>query len=141
MAVLSDVPGVEVTVVIDGETAGEYNDPNAQDTGQVDDVPTSRKFIESKPGATFKIVFGLSEGCAKFFTTNEQSALRFKVLVDGLSVRNFPHTNRTALEEIEIAGTLKPSNISGFQRHQSFHFAEIQKSKLVTINWFAVDFD
>ncbi|KAI1654261.1 hypothetical protein F4813DRAFT_210382 [Daldinia decipiens] len=56
MAVLEDVPGIEVTVQVAGIDAAEYEDPNAseQDVAGAN-CPTSTKYIECIDGAEFAI--------------------------------------------------------------------------------------
>ncbi|KAJ1553047.1 hypothetical protein HK405_009121, partial [Cladochytrium tenue] len=64
MAVIDVVPGLQVTIEVDGATATEYDDPK-RDKWQIphldvaendDDTPPAYvvKYIESKPGASFR---------------------------------------------------------------------------------------
>ncbi|KAI1483800.1 hypothetical protein F4774DRAFT_104262 [Daldinia eschscholtzii] len=56
MAVLEDVPGIEVVVQVAGRDAIEYEDPNASERETRDATcPTSTKYIECIDGAEFSI--------------------------------------------------------------------------------------
>ncbi|KAI1781403.1 hypothetical protein F4818DRAFT_398916 [Hypoxylon cercidicola] len=54
MAVLEDVPGIKVVVVVAGNEANEYDDPNAADQ-EHSACPISSKYIECVDGAEFSV--------------------------------------------------------------------------------------
>ena len=54
MAIIDGIPGIEVTIWVNGRPAFEYADPDHHQVGQA--APkVSSKFIESRGGATFTI--------------------------------------------------------------------------------------
>ncbi|KAG9517387.1 hypothetical protein KCV07_g6167, partial [Aureobasidium melanogenum] len=73
MAVLDGLPGIEVTVVVDGKDLHEY-----QDAGMEDDEDTVTKYIEAVDNANFAIKIKVTKD-AEF----KGNRLSFKVLVDG----------------------------------------------------------
>lgn len=77
MAVLDSLPGVEVTVVVDGKDLHEYRDADMED-----DENTVTKYIEAVDDANFAINIKATKD-ARF----EGTCLAFKVLVDELVVR------------------------------------------------------
>ncbi|RYP72241.1 hypothetical protein DL770_007985 [Monosporascus sp. CRB-9-2] len=82
MAVLDDVPGIEVAVQINGRDVIEYDDPDA--SNHVRSCPTSSKYIESIDDAEFTIRYKASldynwEGC-------RDHVLRFRAFADGLKL-------------------------------------------------------
>ncbi|KAI1101993.1 hypothetical protein F4804DRAFT_281533 [Jackrogersella minutella] len=78
MAVLQDVPGVEVTVEIAGRDAVEYDDPDARE--QDSTKPTSSKYIECIDGAKFGIKMVVTEGYEWGYKNHSLSARSY---VDG----------------------------------------------------------
>ncbi|RYP07243.1 hypothetical protein DL764_002630 [Monosporascus ibericus] len=89
MAVLDDVPGVEVAVQINGQDVVEYDDPDASE--HVRSCPTSSKYIESIDDAEFTIRYKASldynwEGCGdhvrRFRTFADSLKLSGKVLFE-----------------------------------------------------------
>lgn len=73
MAILDSLPGVEITVVVDGEDLHEY-----QDTDMEDEENTVTKYVEAVTGANFAIKIMVPK---KFGF--EGTCLSFHVLVDG----------------------------------------------------------
>lgn len=78
MAVLEDVPGVKVTVCINGVDRPEYEDPDAEDAQG--DVFISSKFIESVDDAEFEIRFWVD---SKYDFRNDDHCLAIHTTVDG----------------------------------------------------------
>ncbi|RYP67867.1 hypothetical protein DL769_005656 [Monosporascus sp. CRB-8-3] len=82
MAVLDDIPGIEVAVQINGWDVVEYDDPDASE--HVRSCPTSSKYIESIDDTEFTIRYKASlgynwEGC-------RDHVLRFRTFADGLKL-------------------------------------------------------
>ncbi|RYP24432.1 hypothetical protein DL767_008602 [Monosporascus sp. MG133] len=82
MAVLNDIPGIEVAVQINGQDVVEYDDPDASE--HVRSCATSSKYIESIDDAEFTIRYKASldynwEGC-------RDHVLRFRAFADGLKL-------------------------------------------------------
>ncbi|THX83186.1 hypothetical protein D6D05_03603 [Aureobasidium pullulans] len=76
MAILDSLPGVEITVVVDGEDLHEY-----QDTDMEDEENTVTKYVEAVTGANFAIKF---KGSRELEYKGEYLSL--EVLVDGLCI-------------------------------------------------------
>ncbi|KEQ87734.1 hypothetical protein M438DRAFT_342867 [Aureobasidium pullulans EXF-150] len=76
MAILDSLPGVKVTVVVDGEDLHEY-----QDTDMEDEENTVTKYVEAVTGANFAIKF---KGSRELEYKGEYLSL--EVLVDGLCI-------------------------------------------------------
>ncbi|KAH0364053.1 hypothetical protein KCU65_g6976, partial [Aureobasidium melanogenum] len=76
MAVLDGLPGVEVTVVVDGDDLHEH-----QDTDLQDEEDTITKYIEAVDGANFAVKIKVSKDA-----TFKGDQLSFKVLVDGTRI-------------------------------------------------------
>ncbi|RYP63307.1 hypothetical protein DL771_009339 [Monosporascus sp. 5C6A] len=82
MAVLDEVPGIEVAVQINGRNVVEYDDPDASE--QARPCPTSSKYIESIDDAEFTIRYTASldynwEGY-------QDHVLRFRAFADGFKL-------------------------------------------------------
>ncbi|KAI0830442.1 hypothetical protein F5Y06DRAFT_206707 [Hypoxylon sp. FL0890] len=77
MAVLKEVPGIKVTVRIDGVDCTEYDDPEAAE--QKSEKPTSSKYIESPDNAKFTIFVAVN---TKYKWGYKNHALSFKAYVD-----------------------------------------------------------
>ncbi|KAH0153042.1 hypothetical protein KCU67_g9631, partial [Aureobasidium melanogenum] len=77
MAVLDGLPGVEVTVVVDGKDLHEY-----QDADMEDDEGTITKYIEAVDNANFAIRIKVTKDA-----TFHGNCLSFRVMVEGLTVR------------------------------------------------------
>lgn len=78
MAVLDSLPGVEVTVVVDGEDLHEY-----QDADMEDNEDTVTKYIEAVDGANFAIKIKATNN-----TVFKGHFLNFRTSLDGSSVCN-----------------------------------------------------
>ncbi|THX60033.1 hypothetical protein D6D06_01596 [Aureobasidium pullulans] len=76
MAILHSLPGVEITVVVDGEDLHEY-----QDTDMEDEENTVTKYVEAVTGANFAI-----KACVSQQFKYEGDCLNIRVAVDGLFV-------------------------------------------------------
>ncbi|THW64471.1 hypothetical protein D6D19_09493 [Aureobasidium pullulans] len=76
MAILDSLPGVEITVVVDGEDLHEY-----QDTDMEDEEDTITKYVEAVTDATFAIKIKGSKR-----VTYKGDCLSFHVSVDGSSI-------------------------------------------------------
>ncbi|KAI5928446.1 hypothetical protein F4810DRAFT_4894 [Camillea tinctor] len=54
MAIIEAIPGIEVTIQVNGQKAVEYDDPHASEQESFADCPISCKYIESIDDATFR---------------------------------------------------------------------------------------
>lgn len=79
MAVLDDIPGIKVAVVVGGNEVTEYDDPNAADQDQPA-YPTSTKYIECADGAEFSIKLYVNHNYAWGYRDH---ALKVRPLIDG----------------------------------------------------------
>ncbi|KAG9550739.1 hypothetical protein KCU71_g14049, partial [Aureobasidium melanogenum] len=77
MAVLDGLPGVEVTVIVDGEDLHEYWDADMED-----EEDTVTKYIEAVDGAHFAVKIKVTEDA-----TFKGDTLAFKIKVDGSMIR------------------------------------------------------
>jgi hypothetical protein len=78
MAILDSLPGVEITVVVNGEDLHEY-----QDTDMEDEENTVTKYVEAVTGANFAIKITMPKGFAF-----GGDCLSFRVKVDGLFAKS-----------------------------------------------------
>jgi len=84
MAVLSALPGVEVSIVVNNEELEEWDDPN---TSSVDSASNSvTKIVQSHHGAEFSIKIKVDKPAAKLCKGRDK-ALSFVVSVDGRVIR------------------------------------------------------
>ncbi|KAI0883591.1 uncharacterized protein GGS22DRAFT_167494 [Annulohypoxylon maeteangense] len=85
MAILEELPGVEVTVVVAGRDAVEYDDPDASEQpAGVENYPTSTKYIECIDGTNFSIKYNFT-GNYDWSYRNHSLCLRLKA--DGTYLR------------------------------------------------------
>ncbi|KAI0851670.1 hypothetical protein F5Y00DRAFT_228947, partial [Daldinia vernicosa] len=81
MAVLKDVPGIEVVVKVAGNDATEYEDPNASEQDSTNAFyPTSTKYIECIDGAEFAIQMRVT---GDYQWKGQINALNFYIRIDG----------------------------------------------------------
>ncbi|OTB13772.1 hypothetical protein K445DRAFT_158486 [Daldinia sp. EC12] len=84
MAVLEDVPGIEVVVQVAGRDAIEYEDPNASERETRDATcPTSTKYIECIDGAEFSIRTTITNG---YQWGHSKSAVELRFRIDGNAI-------------------------------------------------------
>ncbi|KAI8962419.1 hypothetical protein F5Y11DRAFT_322987 [Daldinia sp. FL1419] len=81
MAIIRDVPGVEVIVQVAGNDAIEYEDPNASEReNESAAFPTSTKYIECIDGAEFVVKMRITEVIQ---WSNKHDAFEFSIRIDG----------------------------------------------------------
>ncbi|KAG9653192.1 hypothetical protein KCU95_g13375, partial [Aureobasidium melanogenum] len=114
MAVLNGLPGVEVTVVVDGEDLREYQDPNMEDG---EDAIT--KHIAVVDGANFAMKIKVTED-ALF----EGNTLAFNVKVDGSEVSE-PIIEPTDVEEHSYVQLVEGVDV-GPQRIRRLRFSALE---------------
>lgn len=85
MAILDEVPGVEVAVQIAGEDVVEYDDPEPPSNDNAT-YPISNKYIECIDGAEFRIRYKAGE---QYNWGYKNHSLQFKVQVDGLYINAY----------------------------------------------------
>ncbi|KAI2613313.1 hypothetical protein GGR54DRAFT_643109 [Hypoxylon sp. NC1633] len=83
---VEDVPGIEVTVVVDGHDAMEYDDPNLadQELGRAAECPTSSKYIECIDNGKFYIKANVHPDFS--WGLQETFSLNLWLYVDGMVV-------------------------------------------------------
>lgn len=82
MAVIDDVPGIKVTVQINGQDVVEYDDPDASELNAT--RPTSSKYIECIDDAEFAVQHHVTD---KYKWGYKDHYLNFKVSADGSPLR------------------------------------------------------
>ncbi|KAI1765109.1 hypothetical protein GGR53DRAFT_465769 [Hypoxylon sp. FL1150] len=90
MAVLEDVPGLKVVVIVAGNEATEYDDPNDVER-EPSACPTSSKYIECTDDAEFSIKAYITRDYAWGYRNHALSA---RLKVDGQHIRSTFHTER-----------------------------------------------
>ncbi|KAK8058038.1 hypothetical protein PG994_008486 [Apiospora phragmitis] len=88
MAILDDVPGLEVTIQINGYNVREYTDPYDKTRRSRDDCHKVTKYIESKTGANFAVCF-LKDPDFKHLSHH----IAFRVHVDSVEAGFFHEPN------------------------------------------------
>lgn len=94
MAVLDKIPGIEVTVQINGQDVVEYDDPDASELDK--SCPTSSKYIESIDDAEFTIQYKVTN---EYRWGYKKHRLSFIPSVDG-----FPISGRLFSEDKPVSG-------------------------------------
>lgn len=88
MAILKSLPGVEVTITVDGEALPEYEDPQATDIPAendryihtpLDSVDCMTRYIQTQPDRNFKIKIVTKKGCTR------GAGLKYKITIDASS--------------------------------------------------------
>lgn len=82
MAVIDEVPGMEVTVVVDGKPLHEYTDE--EDGDKKPESPTKTVYIESREDQAFHIDFEVRYG--NFAYKGDQ--LAWELYLDGVEAQN-----------------------------------------------------
>ncbi|KAI1494819.1 hypothetical protein F5X96DRAFT_615538 [Biscogniauxia mediterranea] len=82
MAILEEIPGIEVTVQVNGRNAIEYDDPHASEQESAADSPTSCRYIESIDDAEFSV----SVVATSRYTWRHHHAFRATLYADGQRV-------------------------------------------------------
>lgn len=118
MAILDSLPGVEITVVVDGEDLHEY-----QDTHKNDGEDTVTSYIEATSGANFAIRIKISKD-----TIYKGDRLDFGVTIDGEYVDGLSMT-KGCLDEIIL--------IEGMPVSQG-HLKKMKFSELKTGMWYSI---
>lgn len=100
MAVLDGLPGVEVTIVVDGADLHEY-----QDTDTVDDRNPVTKYIEAVDNTNFAIKIKVTkdatfEGDALVFYTKVDGTCIFNPVIQPIHVQAGAHTK--IVEGVEV---------------------------------------
>jgi len=83
MAILKDLPGVQVSIFVNGQELHKYDDPDDDENNPAPDSVT--KFIEAECGAEFSIRVDLKEEAKTAYKGDDPTdhSLRFAVYVDG----------------------------------------------------------
>jgi len=144
MAIANDIPGLEVTIEIDGETAKEYDDPHdagkeppkldvrdlaagqAQDAQAVLEAQNQRyvvKYIEAKPGAFFQFRI---KRAVNFKHRGHHIA--YSVMGDNFKVSLRHDTTPNSAWNTVTKGHLAGNPAEGFQT-KTFKFAELKIGK------------
>ena len=132
MAILPTIPGLEVTILVDGVAAAEYGDPDAEENtrasllpkydlppgpSDLQTVPYVVKYIEAKPGAAFEIQVVKT---ALFERRSHHIAHRIKL--DGRVCLSMAHEGGDGAPRSEwrrITGTvLSGSPAAGYKAHK-----------------------
>ncbi|KAI3343650.1 hypothetical protein F4824DRAFT_493903 [Ustulina deusta] len=89
MAVLDEVPGIEVTIQVNGQNATEYVDPHASDTDRDANLgcPVVSKYIESIDDAEFSIKMAIDDDT--YAWDDIEHVLSAEVNIDGKQVTSF----------------------------------------------------
>jgi hypothetical protein len=136
MAVISSIPGLEATVLVNGVAAVEYQDPDAEESHTMareqfdlpqpydQALPHVVRYIEAKPGAPY-----LFQVAKKYHIRGQNHHVAYSVSVDGQKFgpcHQPAHTRRdrkgqwTSTLDSYISG----NPTAGYQRH-SFQFAAL----------------
>ncbi|THX82003.1 hypothetical protein D6D04_03752 [Aureobasidium pullulans] len=114
MAILDSLPGIEITVVVDGEDLHEY-----QDTDMEDEENTVTKYVEAVTDANFAIKI---KGSRELEYKGEYLSL--KVLVDGLCIEK-PLIGRERTRKGSYTRLVEGLNVrAGYMRKLRFNTLE-----------------
>ncbi|KAL2032885.1 hypothetical protein VTO58DRAFT_106057 [Aureobasidium pullulans] len=117
MAILDSLPGVEITVVVDGEDLHEY-----QDADMEDEENTVTKYVEAVTGANFTIKIMVPK---KFGF--EGTCLSFHVLVDGAEAEH------PLIQPRHVRRAPKVRSVEG-ARVSNTHIRKFRFTELETVN-------
>ncbi|KAK0385916.1 hypothetical protein NLU13_7091 [Sarocladium strictum] len=87
MAILPDVPGIEVRVKVEGELVPDYENTDVKaEALQPPNHPTRHFYVESKTGARYCVQLDMNEEFAAYLEKHHDGAkhLRIELLVDGV---------------------------------------------------------
>jgi hypothetical protein len=115
MAVLQDVPGVQVQVVVDGKALKEYDDSESNQTSKA-----TSKYVEAVSGRNFEIHTTLE----KHMETDHDVSIR--VLVDGsrISGKHIARKKMSPSYLSKIRGDV--SRISGVAKQSRLLFSDLE---------------
>jgi hypothetical protein len=136
MAVIPSIPGLEATIVVNGVTAVEYQDPDAEEGHTMareefdlpepyhQALPHVVKYIEATPGAPYQF-----QVAKKHHIRGQNHHVAYSVSVDGhnFGPRHQPaHTRRCRMGQWADATScyMTGSPTAGYQSH-SFQFAAL----------------
>lgn len=123
MAIFKYLPGVEVTVNVDGRALEEYVDPDAEE----EDFTVTR-YIESTTGVFFKFGYLVKTAATR------GAGLGFKFYVDGENSESFVITAEDARESdiLESSpGFDLGCDALGIWKTRPYKFAELQKGNIM----------
>ncbi|KAI1213389.1 uncharacterized protein F4807DRAFT_410917 [Annulohypoxylon truncatum] len=126
MAILEELPGIEITVVVAGRDAIEYDDPDASEHSiREAECPTSTKYIECVNDANFGVKYRLTKD---YDWTYKNHCLHFSLAADGTRLRGTVITKDdfTNGEDVtEIYSKRSYNNITRRWEAQKFKFAAV----------------
>ncbi|KAI8634043.1 hypothetical protein F5Y19DRAFT_461548 [Xylariaceae sp. FL1651] len=108
MAILEDVPGIEVTVDCGGRSLHELEDPNAHDDDGAAACPTANKYIECIDDAEFAVIIKVDNGYEWGYRNHVLVATTY---VDGQHIRGIV---------LRSSDTRYESSISRVRGHQVY---------------------
>ncbi|KAI1447396.1 hypothetical protein F5Y02DRAFT_23281 [Annulohypoxylon stygium] len=124
MAIIPQVPGVEVTILINKRAAVEYDDPNASEMGP-EKNSVVKKYIRCEEDALFEIHCKVTKEYD--WSSHKSHYLGFDAFIDGYRVGGliFPH-NLTEKSD-DIISYYQSQDNSGQRVGSRFKFASIDK--------------
>ncbi|KXJ96433.1 hypothetical protein Micbo1qcDRAFT_170261 [Microdochium bolleyi] len=118
MAVISNVPGIRVTVRVNGEPLTEYDDPE----GESNECGTVTKYIEATDGAEFTVVTEVLDDYNWDYKNHE---LGNRIYVDGKLMRAKQLRQSMSTKMLEVSGTKEKLPNTGQWMFRRFKFAPI----------------
>ena len=135
MAVIDEVPGVEVSILIDGQPVEEYEDTDEKVNGPLASK-TVVKYIEVISDTEFTISFAVLPAFWEYIRTGYD--LCFEATVDGQRVgghaRDFAKTDTSCPWNSQMGGVYC-EDASGRATVKVFKFAAIQIGRFANLNY------
>ncbi|KAK3683952.1 hypothetical protein B0T22DRAFT_266766 [Podospora appendiculata] len=121
MAVITELPGIEAIIVVNGTAAKEYVDTDADEKQDRHDCPTVVQYIESVPGASFAFRFVKDKN---FRHSSHHIAIKFSV--DGMQsgLKHVDYTSHNKKWETTKGYLTLGNPKDGYQRGR-FQFAKL----------------
>ncbi|CCF37435.1 hypothetical protein CH063_08763 [Colletotrichum higginsianum] len=131
MAIIHDLPGVKITVQVDGQDAVEYDDPDGleNDANRMNARWRTLNYVESKDDAFFSVRYQIDNSHR---WESPVHALSLTLYVDGKRVdgvvceaTRFHNYNPFFVWDHTVDGSRERSTASGYERLNKFKFSKV----------------
>lgn len=139
MAIIHDLPGVKITVQVDGQDAVEYDDPDGleNDANRMNARWRTLNYVESKDDAFFSVRYQIDNSHR---WESPVHALSLTLYVDGKRVdgvvceaTRFHNYNPFFVWDHTVDGSRERSTASGYERLNKFKFSKVTTSMSRTL--------
>ena len=126
MAIVSEVPGLVVTIDVAGQNLAEYDDNDVEEPQPL----ATMKYVEATSGANF----GVATSYDPFVFSHVNDHIRYHLYLDGKHIRAWTHSpNKIAIGHRSVLEHVR-SNLGDRMVKKQFSFAELQISKCSSLS-------